>query len=262
MGILAVLGLCLGSFVNAFVWRLHEGKNWVSGRSQCVHCQHKLGFLDLIPLFSWLGLKGRCRYCKRVISVQYPIVELCTALLFVLSYIMWPVTITGAIVAVFGLWLVVATGLIALAVYDLKWMLLPTKVIYALLVVAVAMAAITIISSSSPVSTLISYLLATAIGGGLFYCLFQLSKGKWIGGGDVRLGFLLGSLVATAQKSLLLIFVAAMLGSLVSLPLMAKGKLKKTSLIPFGPFLILAAFIVELAGVNIIQWYSKTLLGF
>ena len=97
--ILAWLGLCAGSFVNALVWRLHEQKrskkadkklSILNGRSMCVHCRHELTWYDLIPLFSWLLLRGKCRYCKKPISWQYPIVELATAAVFVLSYIFWP----------------------------------------------------------------------------------------------------------------------------------------------------------------------------
>lgn len=259
--ILLVTGLCFGSFINAFVWRLHEKKDWLNDRSECIYCHHKLAAIDLIPVISWLLLRGKCRYCRRSISVQYPIVELITTVLFIASFLLWPIHLVGYSIALFALWLVIVIGLVALALYDIKWMILPSKLIYFLYIAALLMAAIHIYYSNNHISMAISYLIASLIGGGIFYILFLVSKGKWIGGGDVRLGFLLGLIVSTAQNSLLLIFIAAFLGTLVSIPFMLSGKLKKTSMIPFGPFLIAAAYIVQLEGFNILTWYSHVFLG-
>ena len=96
------------------------------------------------------------------------------------------------------------------------------------------------------------------VGGGLFYVLFQVSKGKWIGGGDVKLGWVLGLFLATPGRSFLMIFLAATLGSLVSLPLLAGKRLHKNSVLPFGPFLIIAAIIVQLFGHSILHWYQRS----
>ena len=256
-----IIGLCLGSFVNALVWRLHEKKDWVKARSQCVNCNHELAALDLIPIVSWIFLKGKCRYCHKPISVQYPIVELTLAILFLLSFVYWPVALNGWHITVFVIWLMVLTGLIALAVYDLRWMLLPTKLIYSLLIFAVIMAVINIIGSPNHLNSLAGYLEGTIVGGGIFFLIFQISKGKWIGGGDVRLGFLLGLLASTALRSFLLIFIASLIGTIVSIILMSASKLKKSSLIPFGPFLIASIIIIQLAGTDIFQLYSKIFLG-
>lgn len=254
---LVLLGLCFGSFVNALVWRLHEHKDWVKGRSICVHCKHALAAKDLVPVVSWLWLQGRCRYCHKPIAVQYPVVESATALLFVGSYAFWPVALTGSQVAVFALWLVLMVGLMALLVYDLRWMLLPDKLIFPLIGVAVVQALIVVFGSSHSLRALVNVVLAVAIGGGLFYVLFQVSGGKWIGGGDVKLGWLLGIIAGTPGRSLLLIFLAAVLGSLVSLPLLASKRLKPKSVIPFGPFLILGVIIVVLFGGHILDWYEQ-----
>lgn len=258
---LAVLGLAFGSMVNALVWRLHEKRNWVSERSECVHCHHVLGAGDLIPVFSFLFLRGKCRYCHKHISIQYPIVETVVALLFVLSYILWPEAISGAEIAVFALWLLVATGLVALAVYDLRWMQLPTRLIFSLLVLAIVMSLITVIRSDNPLTTALNFGFGSLVGGGIFYLLFIFSKGKWIGGGDVRLGFLLGLLAATPVKSLLLIFVASLLGALLSFILIGFKSMKRHALIPFGPFLVAALFIIQFYGEDIIHWYSRVFLN-
>src|SRR4051812_40657220 len=123
---LFTLGLCLGSFINALIWRLHENKDWVKGRSQCPNCGHVLAAKDLIPVLSWLALRGRCRYCGRTISKQYPVVELLTGVAFAASYLYWPETLSESGQKLLLItWLTSLVGLMALLVYDFKWMLLP-----------------------------------------------------------------------------------------------------------------------------------------
>jgi len=258
--VVSILGLIFGSFINAFVWRLHENKNWISGHSECIKCHHQLKAVDLVPVISWSLLKGQCRYCHSRISIQYPLVELLTALFFFLSYAYWPVRITGITALGFCLWLVMLIGLIALAVYDIKWMLLPTKVIYGLYPIGLAMALVSIFQSNDILKSCLNYALGVLVGGGIFYLVFIISKGKWIGGGDVRLGFLLGLIAGTPGYSFLFIFLAAVIGSIVSIILLNRGKMQKNSLIPFGPFLITGLFIVQLAGSTIVHWYTMTFI--
>lgn len=267
---LVVIGLCMGSFVNALVWRLHEqdsgSKNKdlsvATGRSMCPDCRHGLAAKDLVPVLSWLALRGKCRYCNRPISAQYPLVELVTAGAFVASYIWWPVAFdTSQQTVIFVLWLILLTGLVALAVYDLRWLMLPNRLIYPLAGIAGVQTLIIAAAASDPPTALLNVVLAVVIGGGLFYVLFQASKGKWIGGGDVKLGWLLGLIVATPGRAVLFIFLGSVLGSLVSLPLLTSGRLKRTSVIPFGPFLITGAIITVLFGAAMLHWYQQTFLN-
>ena len=166
--LLFILGLCAGSFVNAVVWRTRqqslvtsrkssakkiktsklgtsdsglETKNSqfsiLRGRSQCPNCHHQLAPRDLIPIFSWLSLKGKCRYCKKPISVQYPLVELAGGLVFKASYLFWPLAFdTSGQWVLFASWLITSIGLLALLVYDYKWMLLPNRILYPTALVA------------------------------------------------------------------------------------------------------------------------------
>jgi prepilin signal peptidase PulO-like enzyme (type II secretory pathway) len=270
VAVLIVTGLCFGSFVNALVWRLHEqsrtGKkadrqlSILHGRSLCPDCRHQLSALDLVPVFSWLSLRGRCRYCRKPISKQYPIVELGTAVLFVGSYLLWPADLAGAQTILFVLWLGLLVGFMALTVYDLRWMLLPNRIVYPLSLLAVAHAVVRVAAAPSPLHQLLDTAGAVAVGGGIFYLLYQVSNGKWIGGGDVRLGWLLGLTVATPQDSLLFIFLGSIAGTLISLPLLANHRLKSKSLIPFGPLLILGAIVVQLLGADIWTWYRHIML--
>lgn len=270
--VLALLGLCFGSFVNALVWRLHEqsktGKtkklkakdlSIVHGRSMCVHCQHTLSWYDLLPVVSWLSLGGKCRYCKKPISWQYPLVELLTAALFVISYLYFPYELwTMNYGLLFALWLTILVGFMALIVYDIHWMLLPDRIVFPLqgiVLMYVLLAAIT----EADVAVFGQAVLGVVFSAGIFYVLFQLSKGKWIGGGDVKLAVVLGLVLGGPLEALLMLFLASWLGSIYSLPLLVRGQAKNAK-IPFGPFLIAATIIVYLFGHNLLAWYKSLFL--
>lgn len=255
--LLILVGLILGSFVNALVWRLHEGRDWVNDRSECIHCHHKLGPLDLVPLFSWLYLRGKCRYCKAKID-DSPLVELALPLLFVASYCFWPVALEGVATFEFVVWLISLVGFLALAVYDLRWFLLPNKIVFTLAGIAAAQAFVSSIWLHD------WHILLTAAGGiavisGLFYLIFQLSNGTWIGGGDVKLGIALGILAGGVLESFLVIFAASILGLVASLPMIIQGKAKSKTQIPFGPLLIAGLIIVTLFGSGVVSWYTELL---
>lgn len=266
---LVILGLCLGSFVNAYVWRVRQQEtvkkkqrseySVLKGRSMCPHCKHTLAAKDLIPVLSWLSLRGKCRYCNKPISAQYPVVELFTAVLLVISYIGWPAQLAGLEWVQFGLWGVVVVLLMALAVYDLKWMLLPNRMVLPLAIVVAVFVGIQVAQEQS-LSPVFSSAWGAAIGGGLFYILFQISQGRWIGGGDVKLGAVLGIVTGGPMNGILLLFVASLSGTLVALPLMLTGKAKRGTQLPFGPFLIFAAYVVGLYGQRIVDWYNLTFL--
>jgi leader peptidase (prepilin peptidase)/N-methyltransferase len=258
---LGLLGLCFGSFINALVWRLHTKKDWVRERSICTHCHHVLAPEDLIPVISWLWLRGKCRYCHKRIE-DNPIAELTTPFLFIFSYIYWPFNFSAKGTTLFVFWLCFLVGLIALAIYDLKWYLLPDKIVYFLMGLALIQAVTVVASFHGGLESLWQLSLSFLIGGGIFYLLFQLSGGKWIGGGDVKLGLLLGLMLGDPQLALFSIFSASVLGTMVSLPLLALGKATRTSRIPFGPFLIMGAILARLFGQSLIAWYRhKLLLG-
>lgn len=274
--LLAVLGLILGSFVNALVWRLREqagleGKTSKSalkrrralsitkGRSMCPQCGHELAAKDLVPVFSWLWLKGKCRYCQKPISWQYPVVELITAVLFVVAYVSWPLALTGVGLLQFIFCLIFIVFFVALAVYDLKWLELPDRLVFPLIgLAAVETAAVAVWEHSF--SLLWQPVLAAAIIFGLFWLLFQASKGAWIGGGDVKLALALGLIAASPLRAFLVIFFASLLGTLASIPLLAKGQKGLQAHIPFGPFLLAATLLVLLWGSTLASAYDRLFL--
>lgn len=272
-GVLILLGLCFGSFVNALVWRLHEQSlpkkkrvasdkelSIASGRSMCPHCQHTLAWYDLLPVLSWLSVRGRCRYCHKSISWQYPVVEVGTALLFLASYIWWPTALDSSGIWLLIVWLASLVGLVALIVYDIKWMLLPNRIVFPLTGIAAAGVLGNAFLTHNGLHSLLMALASLAIAGGIFYVLFQISNGTWIGGGDVKLGFVLGLLIARPAEAFLMLFFASILGLIFSLPVVIFKRSKLSSKIPFGPFLIAATVIVKLFGTGIVSWYTRTYL--
>jgi leader peptidase (prepilin peptidase) / N-methyltransferase len=264
--IIVILGLCLGSFLNAFVYRLNENtkiksrKNKLSitkGRSICPSCKHVLGPMDLFPVLSWVFLRGKCRYCKNKISPQYPVVEILTAIFFLISFIDWPYGFSVFGWVEFILWLLILTHFIILSVYDFKWLILPNKIVFFLSIVGIIEVAMISFSNHKDYLSFIGSLLAGGLLFGFFYILFQLSSGKWIGGGDVKIAFVLGVIAITPINAMVLIFIASVLGTFFSLPSITLKKRKLNSHIPFGPFLILATFIVFIYSSNIQSIYHS-----
>ncbi len=264
---LGILGLCLGSFVNALVWRTYQrnrGKkskdlSILTGRSICTHCSHNLKAIDLVPVLSWLWLRGKCRYCHKPIE-DSPLSELITAGLFIASYLWWPNALHGSEVLFFGFWLVFLTGFMALIIYDKRWLVLPDRIIYPLLGLAAVQTIIKVALGPANLANFTAAVWGLAIGGGIFYLLFQISDGQWIGGGDVKLGAILGLILGGPVQSAIMLFLAAVLGSGFSLPLLVTKKLKANSQVPFGPFLIVSTILMQLFGLALIGWYKRLFL--
>lgn len=282
--LLAILGLMAGSFAGATVWRLRarqlvEDKNageemdkeefkrlspltdatFLSDRSRCLHCGHALAWYDLIPLFSWLSTGGKCRYCRKSIGWFEPVIELSTALFFVLSYWFWPASlINSSEVIYFILWIVAGVMLITLFFYDLFWYLLPNKVVFPLITISVIFAAMSLAKLHDLPWALLNLLLAITILSGLYFVFWVMSKGAWIGFGDVKLGLALALLLGQWQLAFLALFAANVIGCLIVLPGLLTGKITRQTRVPFGPLLIVGAFIAMLWGNAIINWYFLT----
>ena len=277
--VLAIFGLTFGSFVNALVWRIHEQAEIAEkkklgradqqrlrqlsisrGRSMCLSCGHELAAKDLVPVVSWLWLRGKCRYCGVRIP-DTPVAELLVAILFVVSYLCWPYALDSVwAVAAFLTWLGCCVAFAALALYDVRWYILPDKVVFPL--IGLSLLEIGLIAGSNPhhLQMLIGAAQGVMVLFGVFALLFYTSRGEWIGFGDVKLAIALGLLVASALNGLMVILFASVFGLLPNLPGLLAGKLDRTSKIPFGPFLLLAAFIVVLFGHAISSWYLNTLV--
>jgi prepilin signal peptidase PulO-like enzyme (type II secretory pathway) len=251
---LTLLGLVIGSAINAIVWRIYVGKSWTKGRSMCPDCEHELSPKDLIPVLSWLWLRGKCRYCRKGIHWQYPAVEALTAGLFGLSaYILAPITTTAYISLAF--WLMILTFLIILAVYDFRWMLLPDKVIYPAIFLSVIYLFFEALSSHSWL-VFRGPLGAAFLVGGLFYALAAFSGGRAMGGGDIKLVFMMGLILGLKGMALAML-IAFNSAAIVGIALILSHKKGRRDHIPFGPFLVAGTIIAFLYGQSIVSWYSS-----
>jgi len=236
-----IIGLVFGSFLNVVIFRLAKKHSFLKGRSYCPKCNHRLEAGDLIPLFSFIFQKGKCRYCKKKISLVYPLVELATGLAFLLIFINLGFSLK------FFIYLVYACFLIIIFVYDLRYNLILDKVT----VPAMILAILADIMLKVP---FFSVLFGVIIGGGFFFIQFAASRGRWIGGGDIRLGVLMG-LILGYEKMIAALAIAYLVGALVALFLLVTKKKKLRSKLPFGTFLTLSTLIVLLYGNQIIDWY-------
>lgn len=245
------LGLVIGSFLNCFVYRL-EKKEKITGRSFCPGCKNKLSWRDLVPVFSFFALKRKCRHCKVKISWQYPLVELATAIVFLLIF-----SAQGGLIFNWQLFnlvflLYIASSLIAIFVYDLKHYLIPDKILLPAIVITFFYRLL----EAESFYGLLDYLLAILPGAGFFLLIFLISKGQWIGFGDVKLAILMG-LILGVQKTLLALFLSFFSGAIIGLILIVAKNRGLKSEIPFGPFLIMGTFAAILWGSGMIEWYLQ-----
>lgn len=251
------VGICIGSFVNAAVWRIKNKKDLLRDRSECTHCHRKLAWYDLIPVISWVFLRGKCRYCKKPISAQYPLVELAVAAFFVASLAFWPYGFSTATELLsFAIWLLAGTGLAILFVYDMKWLLLPDKVVLPVIGLGVAMSILRALEAPHALAFLTDLFGSLLILPGFYLLLFILSGGRWVGFGDVKLSIGLALLLCDWKLALLTLFLANLVGTLVFAPALVAKRIKRDSHVPFGPFLIIGFIIAGLVGPQIIDWYT------
>ena len=232
-------GLIIGSFLNCVIYRLEINKTFLKGRSFCPNCKHKLNFFDLIPVFSFIFLKAKCRYCGTKISFQYPLVEIATGLIFLLIF-----NLHFSIIITLYLF-VISCLLIIIFVYDLKHYIIPDKIIYPAILIALIFN--------------FSNLLSGFLAAGFFLLIVLISKGRWMGVGDIKLAFLMG-LMLGFPKILVGLFLAFLIGSIIGMLLIFLHKKTFKSEVPFAPFLIIGLSIAYFFGEKLIVWYSNLFL--
>ena len=260
--IIFIFGLLIGSFLNVVIYRLENGEKIINDRSRCLSCKHTLAWFDLIPILSFLFLRGKCRYCKRSISIQYPLVEIMTGVLFVaiLNISAQGGPALGWQYFYLLFWLYITAVLIVIFAYDLKHYIIPDKIIYPAIIIALIFNLLSIIHNSLfIIPSIFNILLAAILTSGFFYTIIVITKGKGMGGGDVKLAFLMG-LILGWPVILLSLFLSFILGSIVGIFLILIGKKKMGSMIPFGPFLIIGTFMGLFWGERIVEWYLEFLL--
>lgn len=278
---LGLFGAAFGSFAGAMMWRLRarqlkEDKaageeidkkeykrlkplieqGFLKGRSVCLDTGKVLPWYDLIPIVSWVMLRGRSRFSGKPIGKFELIIEIVMAVFFVASFLFWPHEFaTWQSIALFISWLISGVGLAILFAYDVKWFLLPDRIVYPLIILGCIMVILRVSEAPAVLPALLDTLYAVLVLGGLYAVLHVVSKGRWVGFGDVKLGIFLGLSLSSWPLALLCLFLANFIGCLYVVPALLMGKMTRTSRVPFGPFLILGFIVTGLFGHVLIDWY-------
>ena len=283
-GALLFLGVVLGSFAGAQVWRVrarqlrtdkqtghpYDKHEWrqlrvlLQGtlrddRSRCLQCGHVLAWYDLLPVLSWLSTGGRCRYCQQFIGWFELVMELVLGVGLALSYLVWPWALPASSL-LFAVWVVVALVLMILAAYDAKWQLLPDPLNYGLMALGALFVLVRVMTLHDV--DFVSLTGAVALLAGLYGGLYAISRGAWIGFGDVKLCVGLALLLGDWRLAFMTLFFSNMLGCIIVLPGLARGQLNTRSQVPFGPLLIIGCVISLLFGGSILRALVALPLGF
>jgi leader peptidase (prepilin peptidase)/N-methyltransferase len=247
IAIAAVFGLLIGSFLTVVVDRVPRGASIVTPGSACGNCGLRLGPLDLVPVGSWLALRGRCRQCGARIGIEPLVVELLTAGLFALMA--WEFATSWEMVA----FCVFAAGLVALSIIDLKTKRLPRQITYTTAAIGAPLLAIAALVADEP-ERIRNAVLGAAIAFALMLLIYVVSRGG-MGDGDVRLAPLLGMYLGWLNPGIVPVglFFGFLLGAVVGVGLMASGAAGRRTKIPFGPFLAAGALVAVFVGQQFVD---------
>lgn len=262
VAIVFVFGLIFGSFLNVVIFRLHTKDSIVKARSKCLFCSHQLAWHDLFPVLSFLFLRGKCRYCRKKISWQYPLVEVAAGIVSVALFMHIFAAYDFAAINIlrFIFLMFIFFSLIVIFVFDLRHYIIPDEVVFPAIGASFLLLLLNTWSGAGFNTYLfLDYLGAAALASGFFLFLIWITKGEGMGGGDVKLGFLLGLILGLSQTFLAL-FIAFVSGAIVGLVMIMLHKKKMKSALPFGPFLILGFLVSYFWGSEIMKWYLETLL--
>ncbi|MBS4540011.1 prepilin peptidase [Clostridium sp. D2Q-11] len=241
--LITILGIIIGSFLNVCIYRIPRQKSISYPPSKCSSCGEELKPWDLIPILSYIFLRGRCRQCNDKISLQYPIVEVLNGLLYLSIYLKLGLSVLSI------MYMLISSILIVISFIDYRYQIIPDKI----LIVGFIIVSLTHLLYNFPTS-LLNGLLGLLIGGGLFLLIAIASKGG-MGGGDIKLIALLGYIFGL--KVFMVMILSFILGAIISLILLATKIKSRKDAIPFGPFLAIAGLIVMLFSEEILNIYLK-----
>jgi len=230
--IAGVVCLLVGSFINVVVYRIPKGESVVFPPSKCPNCGRRLRAWENVPVLSWAALGGRCSSCKAPISIRYPLVELLVGAAFALSVLEFGPTLAGLAACGIG------AMLIAVLFFDLDHLLIPDAFVVPCAVFALAF--------SFAQHRVLAGLESAAIAGGTFGLIYLVTRGRGMGLGDVKLAAALG-LAFSAGGGVALVASSFVIGALVAVPVLAAGSRGRRDALPFGPFLVVAAYLLVFA---------------
>jgi leader peptidase (prepilin peptidase)/N-methyltransferase len=244
-------GLIFGSFGTVVAYRVPRKESIVTGRSKCPSCGTQIVWYDNIPVFSYLFLRGKSRCCGTRISPRYLWIELTTGILWALLVWRFDISFTVVVYAAFFWVLVVLTAI------DLEHKLLPNKIVYPAFIASwIALPIVALVAADGDLANLKDAALGALIFGGfLFIVAFIAPAG--MGGGDVKLGFVLGTYLGYAGGigvTLVGMFLSFLLGGVVGVVLLLRGEGRKAA-VPFGPFLAAGTVLAVFVGQRLLDWY-------
>lgn len=260
--ILFLLGMAIGSFLNVVIYRAVNDDSPLRGRSYCDSCKKPIAWYDNIPVISFIVLRRRCRHCKTVIPWEYPAVEFIVGTLFVWWYVVG-FTFFQLSAQPFSLlqplfWLAVGVIFVVIVFADLSYMIIPDSTVI-LLTLGTLGYRLLLVNQGVMQSTDFFYSIAAGVGASLFFLLLVLlTRGKGMGFGDVKLAFPLG-LILGYPLTVLGIFLAFIIGSVVAVGLLALKRTHIKAMIPFGPFLIAGTVVTLVWGETLLSWYLSRL---
>ncbi|MFA5886745.1 MAG: prepilin peptidase [Patescibacteria group bacterium] len=240
-----IFGLIIGSFLNCLIWRLYKNES-LGGRSYCPHCRRPIAWYDNIPLISFIFLRGRCRQCQVAISWQYPLVELITAILFLLVWQRDSVS-PDLLVLLLRDWFLIIS-LVIIFVYDFRWQLVPVALVC-------LMGGLVFILNLILGYAWFTLIVSALIGGAFFFIQYILTKKRGVGEGDIYLGIFLGLTFPNLVDLVAALLIAYFSGAIVSSFLVFYHRKAWQSRIALGPFLAIGAIITLIWGQEIISWY-------
>lgn len=258
---LFILGAAVGSFTSVVIYRLHHKKKGIfRGRSQCTDCETTLRPLDLIPIVSYLSLRGKCRYCNKEISYLYPLLEFISGGLFAVLFLKFPfvnsaLQFSGPILGMYLLYAFYLFVLLFTFFYDLHYLQVSDEILVPAILIGL------IATIATPLTPHIwNALIGGALAASFFGLQFLISKGTWIGLGDLRIGALMGVILGW-KLTIVALFLSYLIGSFVSIFIIARKKKFMGVKIPFAPLLVTGTLITMFFGDTILQWYLRG-LGF
>ena len=244
-----ILGLIVGSFSNVCIYRIPKNESIIFPASHCPKCRSKIKPVDNIPLLSFILLKGRCRNCKSKISIQYPIVELITGLIYLIIYLIYGLNIQTLV------YIILSSALVIIAFIDLNEQIVPDIISLPGIVIGF------ILSFFVPYISFINSALGVVVGGGIILIIglagSVIFKKEAMGGGDVKLAAMIGAFLGW-RYIIISLFLGFFLGALAGIILILSKIKSREDTVPFGPFIVLGSFITLFWGEKIISWY----LGF
>ena len=260
--IVFLIGTTVGSFLNVVAYRSVHGGSIFADRSKCRHCDRKLKARDLIPIFSYLLLSGNCRYCKKNISIQYPLVEILTGVIFAFTFVYW-LTNLGAqpdlmAMANLAFLMFLVSVLIVLTTTDIVDGLLPNTIILPAIGFVIVYRVFLLATGVLSPFTFSVGIVASLLIAFLFFAIVLISKEKALGGGDIKLALFIGLFLGWPLV-LVALFLGFLTGGLLAAMLILLGTKRFGQTMPLGPFLNLGAFIALFYGQQLIEIYLRAL---